>query len=68
MKKIIKLNESQLNKLIDDIITEEGNVPRAYVEHWEHQLVKSTEILLKIGFKPNDLIEKIKMIINKHQI
>ena len=68
MRKTIKLNENQLNVLIDNIISEDGNVPRAYAEHWENKFEKSTEILLKIGYDPNELINKINIIINKHQI
>ena len=64
MKKIIKLNESQLNELIDNIINEEGNVPRAYVQHWESKFEKSVEILIKMGYSPNDLIHKINAITN----
>jgi len=68
MRKTIKLNENQLNVLIDNIISEDGNVPRAYAEHWENKFERSVEILLKIGYDPNELINKIKIIINKHQI
>lgn len=64
MKKTIKLNESQLNVLIDNIINEEGHVPSAYVEHWESKFHKSVEILIKLGWRPNDLIDKIKSITN----
>lgn len=67
MKKI-KLNESQVSKLIDNIISEEGNVPRAYVEHWESKFEKSIDILLKIGYHPDELIKKIKIRINNNQI
>jgi hypothetical protein len=68
MKKIIKLNESQLNVLIDNIISEDGNVPRAYAEHWENKFEKSIDILLKIGYHPDELIKKIKIRTNNNQI
>jgi len=66
MKKIVKINESQLNDLIEQIINEQS--PRAYMEHWEHKFMKSIEVLLDNGYHPNDLIEKIKIIVNKKQI
>ena len=68
MKRTITLNEIQIEKLIDNIINEEGNIPHAYVNHWENKFEKSVEILLKVGYHPNDLIDKIKIIINKNQI
>jgi hypothetical protein len=64
MKKIIKINESQLNNLIDKIINEDENVSRAYVEHWQHKFEKSTEVLLKIGYTTDDLERKIESIAN----
>jgi hypothetical protein len=66
MKKIVKINESQLNDLIEQIINEQS--PRAYMEHWEHKFIKSVEVLLDNGYHPNDLMEKIKIIVNKKQI
>jgi hypothetical protein len=68
MKKIIKINESQLHNIIEKVITEEMNSPRAYMEHWEHKFMKSIEILLDNGYNPNQLMEKIKIIANKKQI
>jgi len=66
MRKIVKINESQLNDLIEKVINEE--IPHAYVEHWEHKFVKSVEVLLDSGYHLNDLIDKIKIIANKKQI
>jgi hypothetical protein len=68
MRKIIKLNESQLFNLIDEkAALIEQEYPR-YVEHWENKFEKSALILIKAGHSPNDLIEKIKIIANKNQI
>ena len=62
MKKTIKLNESQLNNLINKIINED--VSKAYVEHWQHKFEKSIEVLLQIGYSPDDLNKKIISIAN----
>ena len=67
MKKTIKLNEAQFNNLIESIIEEQ--TPHAYMQHWEGKFMKSAEILLDNGFSPENLIQKIKIIIqNKKQI
>lgn len=64
--KIIKLNENQLNDLIESVIEEQ--TPRLYIEHWENKFMKSAEILLNHGYNPEDLINKIKIMINKKEI
>jgi len=69
MKKIIRITESQLFSVIDkkkNLIEQE--MSSTYKEHWEHKFIKSTEVLLKLGHRPDELIEKIKIISNNKQI
>jgi hypothetical protein len=69
MKKIIRITESQLLNIVDkkkNLIEQE--ISSTYREHWEHKFMKSIEVLLKLGHKPDELIEKIKIISNNKQI
>lgn len=65
MQKVIRINESQLNEMIKKAINEntEGISP-LFVDHWRSKFEKSVVNLLKIGFKSDELIEKIKIIEN----
>jgi hypothetical protein len=64
MQKVIRINESQLNEMIKKVMTEnEGNISPMYVKHWESKFIKAVTNLLSSGFKPEDLIEKIKIIV-----
>lgn len=68
MRKVVKLSESQLQRIIKKIVTEQYTTPRAYMNHWEHKFLKSVEILLDNGYQPNDLIKKIEMVVDKKQL
>ncbi len=61
MRKIIKLSEQQLNSVIKRTISEQDDYP-AYIVHWKNKFEKSVEILFKLGYTPDELIEKIQSI------
>lgn len=67
MKKIIRITESQLFKVVDEKknLMELEESP-TYINHWEHMFEKSTQILLKLGHDTDDLSKKIMEIANKH--
>ena len=67
MKKIIRLTESQLFKVVDEkkTLIEMENSP-TYINHWEHMFEKSAQILLKLGHSTDGLSKKIMEIADKH--
>jgi hypothetical protein len=66
MKKIVKITEAQLLKVIEQktLLFEQENTP-LYASHWETKFIKSIEILLKLGRRPDDLVKTIQIIANK---
>jgi len=66
MKKIIRITESQFFNLIEQkkILFEQTSP--TYINHWEQKFMKSVEILLELGHKPDELIKKIQIIESKN--
>jgi hypothetical protein len=67
MKKTIKINESQLNELINNVIMNESmNAESLHAHHWENMFEKSIMVLVKMGHDSNDLKKRIDDVILKH--